>query len=251
MRQRLWLVLIAMAKRLFGSFWSVALTQCTRVAITVLIGFTAASLSGCASAPVMPQSIARNDYSSVTQYLTRLIEYEMNESKVTGLSIALVDDQHIVWAQGFGYADKTNNIAATPQTVYRAGSVSKLFNATAAMQLVEQGKLDIDQPLQTYLPEFSIKSRFAQAGPITARGILTHHSGLPGDLANGMFTENPAPFTTVVGRLKELHLRLFERGRDLARPRHSEHCWLGLCRPYATNASATHGDGELFVCDAR
>jgi len=56
------------------------------------------------------------------------------------------------------------------------GSISKLFTATAAMQLAEQGKLDIDRPLQTYLPEFSIKTRFPDAGPIT----LTALGGLLG-----------------------------------------------------------------------
>ena len=65
----------------------------------------------------------------------------------------MVDDQRVVWAEGFGFADKANEVAATPETIYRAGSISKLFTATAAMQLAEQGKLDIDKPLQSYLPE--------------------------------------------------------------------------------------------------
>ena len=84
----------------------------------------------------------------------------MKNADVTGLSIALVDDQRVVWAQGFGYADKAANIKATADTTYHLGSIAKVFTATAAMQLAEQGKLDIDQPIQKYLPEFSIKSRY-------------------------------------------------------------------------------------------
>jgi CubicO group peptidase (beta-lactamase class C family) len=159
--------------------------------------------AGCAGAPVKPEHITRGDYESTKQYLTQLIQYEMKKHDVTGLSIALVDDQQIVWAQGFGYADKTNNIAATPETVYRVGSISKLFTDTAVMQLAQEGKLDIDKPLQTYLPQFSIKTRFPNAGPITPRTIMTHHSGLPGNLAKGMWAENPEPFTNVVSAIKD------------------------------------------------
>lgn len=159
--------------------------------------------AGCASPPVNPEYVARGDYESMKQYITQKIQYEMKKHKVVGLSIALVDDQRIVWAQGFGYADIAKNIAATPTTVYRVGSISKLFTATAAMQLSEQGKFDIDQPLQTYLPQFSIKSRFLNAAPITPREIMTHHSGLPSDLKMGMWSEHPEPFTTVVDNIRD------------------------------------------------
>ncbi|QSB03632.1 beta-lactamase family protein [Methylomonas sp. EFPC1] len=161
-------------------------------------------LSACAgSPPLKPDTVARGDYSYLKTHLTWLIEQEMSEQDVAGLSIAVVDDQQVVWAQGFGYADQDNGIAATPETVYRTGSISKLFTDTLVMQLAEQGKLDIDQPLQTYLPNFAIKSRFPDAGPITPRNIMTHHSGLPGDRGNGMWTNNPAPFSQLVDPLKD------------------------------------------------
>ncbi len=165
-----------------------------------LLAFTTA---GCAGMPKRPESIARGDYSSVREYVSRLARHEMKKKDVTGLSIALVDDQRVVWAEGFGFADEANKIPATPETIYRAGSISKLFTATAAMQQVEQGKLDIDRPLSACLPEFSIKSRFAASAPITPRSIMTHHSGLPSDLAKGMWTRNPEPFENVVKRLRE------------------------------------------------
>lgn len=171
--------------------------------VSLLLALITLLLSGCSSAPIKPTTITRGDYQSTQTYLTELIQYEMKKNNITGLSIALVDDQKVVWAQGFGYADKSKKLLATPETVYRVGSVSKLFNATLAMQLAEQGKLDIDKPLQTYLPEFSIKSRFPEAGPITPRNIMTHHSGLPGDRIHGMWTPTPAPFTELAGSLKD------------------------------------------------
>jgi CubicO group peptidase (beta-lactamase class C family) len=163
----------------------------------------ASLLAGCAGMPKKPENIALGDYSSTKEYISRLIEKEIKKNDVTGLSIALVDDQRVIWAEGFGFADEANRIPATPETIYRAGSISKLFTATAVMQLAEQGKLDIDQPLQAYLPEFSIKSRFADAGPITSRSIMTHHSGLPSELLKGMWTRNPEPFENAVNALRD------------------------------------------------
>jgi CubicO group peptidase (beta-lactamase class C family) len=160
------------------------------------------TLASCSSMPKRPECLARDDYSFTKEYITWLIKNEMKQQDVTGLSIALVDDQRVVWAEGFGYADKANQVAATPETIYRAGSISKLFTATAVMQLVEQGKLDIDKSLQTYLPEFSIGSRFPNSDPITPRTIMTHHSGLPSDLLKGTWNSNPEPFENLVEEIK-------------------------------------------------
>ena len=161
-------------------------------------------LTACSSAPpAKPATLPRNDYSYLKTYLNWLIKDEMSRQAIEGLSIAVVDDQQIVWAQGFGFADSANKIPATSETVYRMGSISKLFTDTLVMQLAEQGRLSIDQPLQTYLPEFSIKTRFPEAGPITPRNIMTHHSGLPGDIGNGMWTQTPKPIEQLVGQLKD------------------------------------------------
>lgn len=177
-----------------------------RIQSILLIGLLLLQLTGCASMPKRPENITRGDYDSTKEYITRLIKNEMKQQDVTGLSIALVDDQRVIWAEGFGFADEANKVAATPGTIYRAGSISKLFNAIMAMQLVEQGKLDIDKPLQTYLPEFSVKSRFPDAGPITPRTLMTHHSGLPSDLAKGMWTKHPEPFENDVKLLRDEYI---------------------------------------------
>jgi CubicO group peptidase (beta-lactamase class C family) len=148
-------------------------------------------LAGCSSgarvgALQVEEAAATPDYTAVTGELSQLIQAAVEEAGITGLSVALVDDQEMVWSEGFGYADKENGIAATPETVYMVASVSKLFTAAAIMQLADQGKIDIDQPVQTYVPEFSINSRFPGAGPITPRTLMNHHSGLPSDWTNGM-----------------------------------------------------------------
>lgn len=156
----------------------------------------------CAGAPGKSPTEGHGAYTKTQQDVARLIEQAMHKDGVTGLSIALVDDQQVVWAQGFGYADEVDNIPATPETVYRVGSISELFTATAAMQLAEQGKIDIDRPLQTYLPEFSVKRRFPNSTPITLRQLMSHHAGLPSNFLKGMWSTTPAPFTTVVTLLQ-------------------------------------------------
>ena len=161
------------------------------------------SIAGCSGAATRPESVGRGDYAKVAEYVSALVRHEMKKRDVTGLSIALVDDQGVVWAEGFGYADKAGTVPALPDTVYRAGSISKLFTATAAMQLAERGKMDIDRPLGDYLPGFSIRTRFVDAAPVTPRSIMTHHSGLPSDYLKGMWTRDPEPFTRVADRIKD------------------------------------------------
>lgn len=134
-------------------------------------------------------------YSTTIEQITVLIEQRMQENQVTGLSIALVDGQDVVWAKGFGYADKENDIKASTETIYEIGSVSKTITATAVMRAQDKGLLDIDRPLTEYLPEFSILPPLGfdpePDNPITIRTMLTHHSGIPGNFLNGDLTLNP------------------------------------------------------------
>ncbi|HYH03535.1 MAG TPA: serine hydrolase domain-containing protein [Bacillota bacterium] len=148
------------------------------------------------------ERLVTTDYATVKAEMNTIIEAQMKKYEVTGLSIALVDDQHVVWAQGFGKANLQPETDVTPDTLFRIGSISKLFTATAIMRLVEAGKINLDQPLQTYIPEFSIKSRFHHPGLITIRSILTHHSGLPEQLERGFSSVNPEYFTSILTDLK-------------------------------------------------
>ncbi len=159
-------------------------------------------LGACATTLQKPDQFTQGDYTSTEAYISQLIDKEMSDRHITGLSIALVDDQKIVWSQGFGYADVQNKVPASAATVYRLGSISKVFTAMAMMQLAENHELDIDQPLKTYLPDFSVKTRFPGASPITPRNIMTHHSGLPANFMSGMWTANPEPFTDVIHEIK-------------------------------------------------
>lgn len=154
-------------------------------------------IAGCATAPARPSTLSPGDYDYLRKYMSWYVKKEMKDSKVTGLSVALVDDQHVVWSDGFGFADKDTGIPAGIDTIYRVGSISKLFTTIAALQLAEQGKLDLDKPLSTYNPDFSLRSRFTSATPITPRSIMTHHSGIPSDRHQGMWSKSPVPISAL------------------------------------------------------
>ncbi|QOX77484.1 beta-lactamase family protein [Trichlorobacter lovleyi] len=167
----------------------------TRYVLGIMISV---ALSGCAtSPPVRPATLVPGEYGYLKQQISWLIRQEMAKSNVQGLSIALVDDQQVVWSEGFGFADRAAQTPASGDTVYRVGSVSKLFTCLAAMQLVEQGRLELDRPLTTYIPDFSLRSRSGTTAPITLRSIMTHHSGIPSDYQKGMWTQQPQPISTL------------------------------------------------------
>ncbi|MCU1337844.1 MAG: hypothetical protein JWO19_3425 [Bryobacterales bacterium] len=97
----------------------------------------------------------------------------MAASKAPGISAGVVQDGEFVWSAGFGMADLENSVPATSQTLYRLGSISKSITATAAMELWEHGKLDLDSAVQKYCPVFPQKP-----WPITTRELLGHLAGI-------------------------------------------------------------------------
>ena len=97
----------------------------------------------------------------------------MSTNHAPGISVAVVEHGAEVWSEGFGYADLENSVPATRYTLYRLASISKPLTATAAMLLSEQGKLDLDAPVQKYCPAFPVKD-----SPITTRQVLGHLGGI-------------------------------------------------------------------------
>ena len=160
------------------------------VAIVSMIGLM--SFSGCSSSTA-------NTYSKTIQEMTTYINTQIANDKVKGLAIALIDDQLTVWAEGFGNADVANEIPVTVDTHFEIGSNSKTFAGVMIAQLVEKGLINIDEPVTKYLPSFKIGAPlgFAAGIPITIRSMLTHHSGIPGDIFNGGFTLEGKPHKTM------------------------------------------------------
>ncbi|MGA8869103.1 MAG: serine hydrolase domain-containing protein, partial [Candidatus Sulfotelmatobacter sp.] len=97
----------------------------------------------------------------------------MASTHVPGVSVAVVENGQYEWAEGFGFADLENNVPASEHTLFRLASISKSLTATAAMELWEHGKLDLDAPLQKYCPAFPQKP-----WPITTRQVMGHLGGI-------------------------------------------------------------------------
>jgi CubicO group peptidase (beta-lactamase class C family) len=98
-----------------------------------------------------------------------------------------------VFVGGFGLADKKRKLPARPDTVYRAGSISKLFTAVSVMQLVEQGRISLDAPVTNYLPNFRVISPFDNASPITLRQLMCHRSGMVRESPVGSYFDDSEP----------------------------------------------------------
>lgn len=148
-------------------------------------------------------AIGTDERAVIKHAVSELIRKEMKAKDVAGLSIALVEDQKIAWAEGFGYADRARRRPARAETLYSTGGLSMLFTATALLQFADQGTIDLDQPVKKYLPEFSIRTRFAQAPAITPRHLLAHLSGLPAMHFRNMWAPKPEPLAAFVARLKD------------------------------------------------
>ena len=104
----------------------------------------------------------------------RAVNAEMEKQGLVGAAVGVVQDGVVVYAKGFGFADREKKTKATAETVFNWASNSKPLAAVAAMQLVEQGKLDLDADVRKYVPEFPAKDK-----PLTTRQILCHVSGIP------------------------------------------------------------------------
>ncbi|HKD92980.1 MAG TPA: serine hydrolase domain-containing protein [Terriglobales bacterium] len=108
-------------------------------------------------------------------FLDGLVPAQIARDDIGGVVIAVVQNGKVIFEKGYGYADvKTKRPVLPDQTLFRPGSISKLFTWTAVMQLVEEGKIDLDHDINDYL-DFKIEPAFGQ--PITMRNIMTHTPG--------------------------------------------------------------------------
>lgn len=170
----------------------------------VLTATIALSISACGSEQQIASDVAVNSQEATSQtgtvtsgqeattHLPATIQAAMEQTpaimemfSVAGMTVAIVDAHNdFIWTQGFGYADIQSARVVDEYTIFPVASVSKLFTAISIMQLVEDGKLDLDEPIITYLPDFSIQSHPVYGGDyrnITTRMLLTHTSGILDD----------------------------------------------------------------------
>ena len=144
--------------------------------IIILLGLC---LSTTMTVSAQQSSLASHpDVASNIALLEAWLDARMAYSGQPGVSVAIVHDQELVYAKGFGYANTAENKPMEAGSIFRIASHSKLFTSIALMRLQEAGKLDLDDPIVKHLPWFDIKDNHAGDRPITIRQLITHTSGL-------------------------------------------------------------------------
>lgn len=123
----------------------------------------------------------RRELQAAFALIDALLGAEREARNLPGLSFSIVYDQEVLWSKGFGFANIEQRIGATPRTIYRIASVTKLFTATMLMQLRDAGRLHLDDPLEKYLPSGKVQSPFTDSSPVTFRQVVAHVAGLPRD----------------------------------------------------------------------
>ncbi len=121
----------------------------------------------------LAQAPAPSRYADAIAHARLLAQAMTDESRTPGLSVAVGVDREIVWSEGFGYASVEQRTPVWPQTKFRIGSISKPLTAAALALLYEQGRLDLDAPVQRYVPTFPEKR-----WPVTTRQLAGHLAGI-------------------------------------------------------------------------
>jgi CubicO group peptidase (beta-lactamase class C family) len=138
-----------------------------------------ANVSVLAPQPNPSPELTKADFET---FLDALIPSQLRNRDIAGAVVSVVKDGQVLFQKGYGYADFAAKKPVLPdQTLFRPGSISKLFTATAVMQLVEQGKLDLDRDVNDYL-DFKIPKTYPE--PVTLRQLLTHTAGFEDTLKN-------------------------------------------------------------------
>lgn len=135
------------------------------------IGYQA--IAAAAPKPLEPKPITRE---ALEAFVDGFLNAKMKGGHIAGATVAVVKGGSLFFSKGYGYADVDKRAPVDPAaTLFRPGSVSKLFTWTAVMQLVEQGKLNLDTDVNQYLKDMKIPATFPE--PITLRNVLTHTTG--------------------------------------------------------------------------
>lgn len=146
--------------------------------MTICLTMALAIVTGAGNFALAGETTGAKTFDNTKNTARAAIEEAITAGTANSASVAIVDRGELIYAAGFGMADREKNIAADQDTVFNIGSVSKVFAATAIMLLADEGKVALDNPVTSYLPEFTMADE--RYKDITVRMLLNHSSGLPG-----------------------------------------------------------------------
>ncbi len=164
------------------------------VAILSLVAVAALVVStGPAFAADQPPLAANPRLAEATALYDLWAGEQLAYNGVPGVVVGVVTRDGLAWAKGYGTTDLAGGVPLTPSTRFRIGSVSKVFTATAILQLRDAGKLRLDDPVVKHLPWFKVPNPFPNAPPITIEHLLTHTSGLSREAPFAAWTTHEFP----------------------------------------------------------
>ena len=185
-------------------------TRCQLAAIAVAAALALSVTSAVLPVGLMREVAAADVATTVIERYRERIPQLMAEQEIPGLAVALVDADEVLWVEGFGQLDGPDSAPVTPDTMFSVQSTSKLFTATAVMQAAAAGRVDLDEPITTYLPEFTVHSAFEEhpERKITLRMLLSHTAGLTFDAPVGNNNDvEQVDFDTHVRSISDTWLR--------------------------------------------
>src|SRR5688500_20027211 len=136
------------------------------------------SLLFSACRPSESSNSKADNFESIVGEFERQLQKDLKDDGLEGsISAAIIKGDKIVWSKAFGYADKERKILDDTGTIYRTGSISKSFTAFLMMQLVEEGLIKLDDPIELYLPEIKKLKGYSDSTRITFHQLSSHTSG--------------------------------------------------------------------------
>ncbi|ULO09892.1 beta-lactamase family protein [Paenibacillus sp. 19GGS1-52] len=191
---------------------------CTKILLALLVATVGASLLGAqtpASAALPPSTLLStkpegpaaglDDLAQLSAFIDGIMEGHMDNFKIPGAVISIVKDGKILLSKGYGHSNVEEATLVDPETsLFRIASVTKLFTWTAVMQLVEQGKIDLDTDVNTYLKTVIIPKTYPQ--PITMRHLMTHTAGFEEGGVGYQITTDPKKLPVSISETLAKHM---------------------------------------------
>jgi len=176
------------------------------VSLLLIVSFLLAAFTE----PCPQASPSTEEYVEIVEKYREVISDQMRKQGITGFAIALVTDKEVLWTEGFGCTDQTCQTQVTEDTPFSIQSMSKSMTATAVLLAVEEGLLDLDIPISTYLPNFSVHSIFDEHPQdlITLRMLLSHNAGFTHEAPVGNNNDlDPGTWETHIASISDTWLK--------------------------------------------
>jgi CubicO group peptidase (beta-lactamase class C family) len=167
----------------------------SKIAAMAIIALSQITLSAAepASASTGDKEIITSSSIETFKDIRQKVISDVEKGIIPSVSISVAKDGNVIWQEAFGWADKAQKRAATPETIYSLASLTKPLTAAGVMLLAEKGKIDLNEPVEKYISPLTLKSYAYDSKKVTVKHLLNHTSGLPTHFNYFYADENACP----------------------------------------------------------